>query len=273
MGEPATLRSVRDAVAAAAGRLEAAGCDTPRLDAELLGAAALGTRRERLHLDASGPLDPESEARLDELVRRRSAREPVAYILGRRAFRRIELAVDRRVLIPRPETELLVEIALELPPGALVHDAGTGSGAIALALADERPDLIATASDSSADAIEVARANAARLGLSVELSVARGFPPQAASADLVVANLPYVAEREWRGLAPEITGFEPRAALVSGPDGLDAIRELVAGAPSGSRLALEHAPGQAAAVRGLLVDATTRCDLAGLERATVGHAP
>src|SRR5205823_2540431 len=114
-----------------------------------------------------------------------------------------------RVLIPRPETELLVEIALELPPGARVHDAGTGSGAVALAIADERPDLVVSGSDSSAAAIEVGRANAARLRIDVELSVQRGFPPQAAAADLVVANLPYVAEAEWAALAPEITEFEP----------------------------------------------------------------
>jgi release factor glutamine methyltransferase len=272
MREHATLRSVRDVLAAAAAELEAAGCGTPRLDAELLAAEALGTGRERLHLDADTPLAPDAQERLDRLVRRRAAREPVAYILGRRAFRRLELAVDPRVLIPRSETELLVELALELPPGARVHDAGTGSGAVALAIADERPDLIVTGSDSSAAAIEVARANCSRLGLEVELTVERGFPPGAV-ADLVVANLPYVTEGEWAGLAPEITAFEPREALVSGPDGLDAIRELVAGAPSGALLALEHAPGQAAGVRRLLVRATTRRDLAGLDRVTGGRVP
>ena len=272
MGEPATLRSVRDAVAAATAELEAAGCDTPRLDAELLAAAAIGTDRERLHLDGTAPLAPEVQERFDNTMRRRAAREPVAYILGRRAFRRLDLAVDPRVLIPRPETELLVEIALELPPGARVHDAGTGSGAVALAIADERPDLIVSGSDRSAAAIEVARANAVRLGLEVELSVQRGFPPQAA-ADLVVANLPYVAEAEWAVLAPEITEFEPREALVAGLDGLDAIRELVSGAPSGTRLALEHAPRQAAAVRALLADAATRRDLSRRDRVTVGRVP
>jgi release factor glutamine methyltransferase len=267
------VRTVGDAVAAAAAALEAAGCDTPRLDAELLAAGALGAGRERVHLDAGEPIGPIAEARLAELVARRAAREPVAYVLGRRAFRRLELAVDPRVLIPRPETELLVEIALELPAGAWVHDAGTGSGAVALALLDERADLRVSGSDASPAALEVARANAARLGLRVELSADRGLPAYAAAADLVVANLPYVAEGEWAGLAPEITRFEPRDALVAGLDGLDAIRELVAAAPAGLRLALEHAPGQAAAVRALLRGPATLPDLAGHERVTVGFAP
>ena len=265
--------SLRDAVERAAAVLERAGCDTPRLDAEVLVAEATGLARERVHVDPGTEVARGREFRLGEHIRRRIDREPVAYILGRRAFRRIELSVDPRVLIPRPETELLVEVALELHPGAWVHDVGTGSGAVALAIADERPDLVVSGSDSSAAAIAVAHANAARLGLPVDLTVVRGFPPQAATADLVVANLPYVAEGEWAGLAPEITGFEPREALVSGADGLDAILELVVEAPSGARLALEHAPGQTAAVRRLLVDAGTRRDLAGLERVTVGRVP
>jgi release factor glutamine methyltransferase len=266
-----TVSSARDAVASATAALEAAGCETPRLDAELLIADALGVTRQAIVADPAFPVPASATRMIAGRVRRRVMREPVAYILGSRGFRRIELTVDRRVLIPRPETELLVEVALELPPGARVHEVGTGSGAVALALLDERPDLHVSASDASPDAIEVARTNAATLGLQVELSVARGLPP--GGFDLVVANLPYVREDEWPRLAPEIVRYEPREALVAGTDGLDAIRELVATAASGTQLALEHAPPQAAAVRALLEEPKTRLDLAGRERVTVGRAP
>jgi release factor glutamine methyltransferase len=166
-------------------------------------------------------------------------------------------------------------VALELPAGSRVHDVGTGSGAVALALLDERPDLVVTASDASSAAADVARANATRLGLALDVSVQRGLPlgNEGMGPDLVVANLPYVREDEWDGLAPEIRAYEPREALVSGADGLDAIRELVAQVPTGTRLTLEHAPGQAGAVRALLRDAETRPDLAGHPRVTIGIAP
>lgn len=268
---PGAVAPVRDALSAAEDALRAAGCDTPRLDAELLVAHAMGVGRQALFLDADGGLEPAAARRAMELVRRRVAREPVAYILGVKGFRHMDLHVDPRVLIPRPETELLVEVALSLPAGARVHDVGTGSGAVALALKHERPDLVVSASDASADAVEVARANAARLGLDVPVSVAAGLPP--GEFDMVLANLPYVREDEWRSLAPEITRYEPREALVSGEDGLDAIRSLVEQAPAGTPLALEHAPAQAPAVRSLLRDAEARRDLAGRERVTVGRAP
>jgi release factor glutamine methyltransferase len=234
-------------------------------------ADALGADRAVIHSSPDRAITGGRARVIGERVRRRVSREPVAYILGRRGFRRIELLVDSRVLIPRPETELLVEIALELPAGSRVHDVGTGSGAVALALLDERPDLVVTASDASPAAVGMARANATRLGLPLELSVERGLP--AGDFDLVVANLPYVREDEWDGLAPEIRKFEPREGLVSGEDGLDDIRSLVDGAPPGTRLALEHAPGQATDVRTLLRDAQTHEDLAGRERVTVGRAP
>ena len=195
----------------------------------------------------------------------------MAYITGRRGFRHLELDVDRRVLIPRPETELLVEAALDLAPASRVHDVGTGSGAVALALLDERPDLWVTASDSSEAAVEVARANAVRLGFELEIAVARGLPP--GDYDLVVANLPYVADSEKAGLQPEIRRYEPHEALIAGPDGLEAIRGLVERAPPGTRLALEHAPHQGEAVRVLLDGAETRRDLAGHERVTLGAVP
>ena len=253
----------------AAASLAAAGCETPRLDAELLIAAALGWPRERLHSERGFSVLGSAEA----LIRRRAAREPVAYILGRRGFRRIELEVDPRVLIPRPETELLVEVGLELPTGARVHDVGTGSGAVALALKDERPDLVVSASDASAGAVAVARANAERLGLDVPVEHAPDLPPSAHGADLVVANLPYVTEAEWERLAPEIVRYEPREALVAGADGLDAIRSLLGSAPGGLRVALEHAPAQTAALRGMLDEPRTVVDLAGRERVTIGRIP
>jgi release factor glutamine methyltransferase len=233
-------------------------------------ADALGVGRAELVADPARAIPPRAARVIGERIRRRVQREPVAYILGRQAFRLIELAVDPRVLIPRPESELLVEVALELPPGARVHDVGTGSGAIALAIKHERPDLTVSGSDASAAAIEVARSNAVRLGLEVAFEVASGLGAGSCAADLVVANLPYVREGEWAGLQPEIRLFEPRGALVAGADGLDAIRALVGEAPAGARLALEHSPDQAAAVRRLLAGAHTLVDLAGRDRVTLG---
>lgn len=263
---------VRDALSAAVEALRAAGCETPRLDAELLVGAALGTDRGQLLLALERPLPPAVSRTLMEWIRRRSRREPVAYILGRKGFRRIELLVDRRVLIPRPETELLVELADQLAPdGAVVHEVGTGSGAVALALADERPDLRISASDASGEAIDVALINRERTDADVALEVGVDLPPARHEVDLVLANLPYVRAGDWSGLAPEITGFEPRSALVAGEDGLDAIRGLIASSPARTLMALEHGSEQGAAVRDLLEDARTARDLAGLNRVTVGR--
>lgn len=263
---------VRDALSAAVEALRAAGCETPQLDAELLVAAALGTDRGQLLLAVERPLPPAVSRTLMEWIRRRARREPVAYILGRKGFRRIELLVDRRVLIPRPETELLVELADQLAPdGAAVHEVGTGSGAVALALGDERPDLQLSASDASAEAIAVALVNRERTGADVALEVAVDLPSGRGGVDLVLANLPYVRAGDWDGLAPEITGFEPRSALVAGVDGLDAIRGLIVSSPAGTLMALEHGSEQGAAVRDLLEDSRTTRDLAGLDRVTVGR--
>ncbi len=260
-----------DAVAAAVDALRAAGCDTPELDAEVLIADAIGVDRATLVADPAQEVMPATARLVGERVRRRVQREPVAYILGRKGFRFVELTVDARVLIPRPETELLVELALALPDGAAVHDVGTGSGAVALALKHERPGLRVSASDASAGAVVVARANAARLGEDVEVTHEVGLP--GGPYDLVVANLPYVAEAEYARLAPEITRYEPRVALVAGREGLDAIRGLVAAAPAGTRLALEHGEAQGEAVRALLAESETHRDLSGHERVTVGQVP
>jgi len=164
-----------------------------------------------------------------------------------------------------------VEAALDLPEGAHVHDVGTGSGAIALALLDERPDLRVTASEVSQDAVDVARENAARLGLPLEVEMVDGLPP--GDYDLVIANLPYVRDDQWDGLMPEINRYEPRVALTSGADGLDAIRELIEAIPSGTRVVLEHAHDQADEVRELLDDALSYPDLSSWDRITVGTAP
>jgi release factor glutamine methyltransferase len=263
--------TARDALDAAVTSLEAAGCMSPRLDAELLIADALGVRREQLFLEPDMEVPPAAARVVGEYVRRRNEREPVAYILGKKGFRNIELKVDRRALVPRPESELLVEAALDLPEGSRVHDVGTGTGAIALALLDERPDLKVTASEVSTEAAELARENAELLGLPLEVEVADGLPP--GDYDLVIANLPYVRDDRWEVLMPEINRYEPRVALTGGVDGLDHIRDLVAAVTSGTRVLLEHADDQGEAVRGLLDDAVSYPDLASWDRITLGRVP
>jgi release factor glutamine methyltransferase len=273
----ATAGSVREALRAATSALGAAGVGTPRLDAELLLAEATGRSRARLLTGSEEGIPPVTGRRFAEMVRRRLRREPVAYILGRKAFRSLELAVDRRVLIPRPETELLVELALELRPRRAL-DMGTGSGAVALAIADELPGCEVVATDTSAAALEVARANAGRLGLAGRVEFVEGMlPGEPGELDLVVANLPYVAEAEWGGLEPEVTEWEPREALLAGPDGLDVLRAAIpAAAAVAPALALEAGAGQAQAVSGLLFEAgftavETRADLAGIPRVVWGR--
>ena len=275
---PLARITVRDALDSAVIALTAVGCDTPRLDAEILLAAATHSDRAALIADPGRGLEPGEADRFADYARRRREREPVAYILGTKGFRDIELAVDPRVLIPRPETEHVVEAALELPRGARVVDVGTGSGAIALALKHERPDLHVVATEASRGALEVARTNAARLGLDVEFHEADLLEGVPGRIDAVVGNPPYVAERERAMLAPEILRYEPAEALFAGPDGLDALRRLApAVAASGAAFAaVEVGAGQAGEVGEMLRAAGfdevgTRKDLAGIERVVVGR--
>ena len=268
--------SVRDALDSAVIALTAAGCDTPRLDAELLLAAAMEVDRATIIADPGRALQPDAARRFQDYAARRRRREPVAYILGSKGFRSIELTVDPRVLIPRPETEHLVEAALGLPQGARVCDIGTGSGAIALALKSERPDLRLVATDASAGALAVARANAARLGLEVEFHHADLLAGVTGRIDAVVSNPPYV--EDGAELAPEIVRYEPALALRAGPAGLDVIGRLLpaAGATEALMVALEVGAGQAGAVAALTRDAGFAAveavrDLAGVERVVVGR--
>jgi release factor glutamine methyltransferase len=222
---------------------------------------------------AKEELDPASMARFDRLIARRAEHEPVAYILGYRDFRRLRLCVDRRVLIPRPETELLVEVGLTLAQRARVVDVGTGSGAIALALKDERKDLEVSATDLSVGALEVARANAVRLGLDVRFVL--GDLLAGVQADAVLANLPYVAT-SGPPLPPDVSGYEPIGALLAGADGLLQIRRLIPRTAAVSLLALEIGFDQADAVEALVSAAGFASverlrDLAGHERVIVGR--
>lgn len=292
-GRAVTPGSVAEALGAAVDALRASGVESPRLDAELLLADAAGLDRARLISHPETQLEGAAGRRFGEMIRRRLRREPVAYILGRRWFRRLELRCDRRALIPRPETELLVEVALELGDGLdtgahglspHVLDIGTGSGAVALAIADERPAWRVTATDTSPEALALARENAAHCDLSDRVDFQTGTMPAPlgddSRPDLVVANLPYVAEGEWSALAPEIRNYEPRAALLAGPDGLKVIGAVVAEITErwAGRLppiALEIGSGQGDAVAAMLASAgwenrEVKQDLAGFDRVVIG---
>jgi release factor glutamine methyltransferase len=273
-GGVADAATVGELLDTATETIAAAGCDEPRGDAEALVANALGIGVEELSRDGAGEASPEVVAAIEAAVARRADHEPLAYVLERAPFRGLQIHVDPRVLWPRRETELLVQVGTELPEGARVHEVGTGSGAIALALISERPDLRVTASDLSPEAAEAARENAERLGLDLDVSVGVGLPDSLEDVDLVIANLPYVTDSTIFDRSPEIQK-EPRIAVTGdcGEDGLGVIRGLIEETPSGWRMALEHDTHHGPAMRELLRDATTLQDYEGDERVTVGFAP
>jgi release factor glutamine methyltransferase len=256
--------------------------DAPRLTAELLLAHALGCDRVRLYLDFDKPLGAPELERFRGLVQRRADGEPTAYLTGTREFFAHRLAVDARVLIPRPETELLAELALAaLPEGGAALDLGTGSGALALALALGRPGAVVTAVDLSAEALAVARANATALGAAVTFLQGDLFAPLPAGSrfQVIVSNPPYVPTGELAGLQREVRR-EPRLALDGGPDGLSVLRRIVAAAPhhleAGGLLLLEMHESHRESLPRLcreagFASAEPRLDLAGLPRLTVAR--
>jgi release factor glutamine methyltransferase len=274
--------TVREALARVRDRLASAGCDTPRVDAELLLAHVLGTTRSGAIAAGDRALTGHETAELTGLVDRRERREPLAYVLGEWGFRRLILSVDPRVLVPRPETEVVVERCLALIADVAeprVLDVGVGSGAIALAIADEHPGARVTGMDLSPAALEVARANAARMGQDIDLGIGDvffGLPP--GPWHLVVSNPPYTRPGEVETLAPEVRDWEPRMALYA--EG--ATEAVAAGARDvlepGGALVLEVADGDAGRVAALLHDLgyaeiVVTNDLTGRERVVEGIVP
>jgi release factor glutamine methyltransferase len=257
--------SVREAIAVAERRLAAAGVDTPRIDAEILVAHVLGVSRTQLYAD----LDREVDG-LEPLLARRESREPLAYVVGEWGFRRLTLKTDARALVPRPETEVVVERALALLDGTdapRVLDVGVGSGAIALALKDERPDAHVTGVDESEAALALARENAERLGIEVELKVG-GLETAQDGWDLVVSNPPYVDTLD--GLQPELR-YEPEVALVG-----SGLHERIAEGARTRALVLEVGDGQAERVAAALEAFAYRnvvitADLSGIARVVEGE--
>ncbi len=274
--------TVREALEHTAERLDAAGCETPRVDAELLLGHVLDSTRSAVVADGDRALTGTEASQLAALTGRRAAREPLAYVLGEWGFRRLVLEVDARVLVPRPETEIVVERCLALIDGLAaprVRDVGTGSGAIALAIVDEHPGARVTGGDVSQEALSVARANAARSGLAVELvelDLFAGLP--AGPWSLVVSNPPYVraADIDRRGI--EVREWEPRVALVAEGATEAVARAAVAVLEPGGALVLEVADGEAARVADLLRELAYEAvgvthDLSGRERVVEGKRP
>ncbi len=261
MGSPEPgARTTLELVRVAAGYLAGKGVAGARLDAEVLLAHVLSVPRIQLYLQFDKPLEESELAAYRDAVRRRAAREPVAYITGRREFWSLDLEVGAGVLVPRPETEILVAACLErLGDAAAFVDVGVGSGAAALALLSERPGWRGVGVDRSPAALETAARNAGRLGLGARLQLCQGDllgPVAGQRFDLVLSNPPYIPSADIEGLEPEVRVYEPREALDGGPDGIGVIRRLAAQAAAhlvpGGWLALEFGADQATAVGGAL---------------------
>ena len=278
---PGGMKNVKDVVALSSAYLAAKGIDTARLDAEKLIGSVLGLDRLALYLHHDRPVTPSELDAIRPLLRRRADLEPVAYILGEVGFHRLVLKTDARALMPRSETETLVEVVLaNLPKGGTLLDVGTGSGAIAIAVSHERPDVTVTAVDRSTAALSLARENADRIGVAIEfLESDLAAAVAGRTFDVVAANLPYIPDGDPRTEAG-VVRHEPHLALYAGPDGLELIRRLVADAPAllnpGGMLVLENSDEQAAAVRGLLEAAgfgeiAFHRDLAGVDRVVAGR--
>jgi release factor glutamine methyltransferase len=279
------MAELQEALAQASQLLEGEGVDSPRLDAELLLAHVLDTNRAQVLAWPDRQLTPKQLTLYRSLVARRAGREPLAYILGHREFFGLDLLVDPRVLVPRPETEVLVEEALRMAQHVespvRIADVGAGSGAVAVALAVHLPGAVVYALDASAGALEVSATNARRHRVSRRVRCLQGhlLSPLPERVHLIAGNLPYVAAEEWDALAPEIRAYEPRAALVGGDDGLDLIRALLAMASPhlepGGAILLEIGASQGteamAAASEYFPDAqmALRRDYAGLDRVLV----
>jgi release factor glutamine methyltransferase len=264
------------------------GIENPRLDAEVLVAHALGIDRTRVIIESLRPLEGAELAQLRDLVKRRRSREPIAYLRGTREFYGLTFKVDSRVLIPRPDTEALVECALERSSGVSLSmrllDLCTGSGCVAIAIARQRPTGKVVATDISGDALAVARENAYRLGAYnvalVESDLFAALPPQ--RFDVITANPPYIASEEIATLMPDVRDFEPRLALDGGADGLDFVRKILEQAPAflepDGVLAMEIGAGEAAATAALFESHGYRAvridrDYAKIERVVSGVRP